>query len=100
MKIKITTPYNDVYLVNEKGEISTKQTNWEFSGNWLFLGIKSVKSNLFIPFASLNKDLLKETDLLYKNKRPKFTIRDKDHGTVREYGNTALHGIKYISFLD
>lgn len=99
MKIKIITPYYDVYLINEKGEISTKKTNWEFSGQWTILGIESVKSNFFIPFKDITEENLKSLQLLYKNGHPKFTVRDLDHNTTRTWGNTIWHGIKHISFL-
>lgn len=94
--IKIITPYRNCYYVNEKGFLSNNQDS--FSGDWVFKGIKSVKSNLFISFSELTKDRLKSLTLLYKNSHPKFTIVDIDHGTTRIHGNTIYHGVGEILF--
>lgn len=63
MKIKITTPNYEVYLINEKGEISTEKTNWQFSGQWKIVGIESVKSNFFIPFKEITEEKIKSLQL-------------------------------------
>lgn len=34
------------------------------------------------------------TDWLYKNGKPKFTLRDLDHGTVREWGTRVRRVVK------
>lgn len=98
MKIlfKIYTPYGDCYLVNDKGEI-TKNGN-DFSGCWKIQGLSHVKMNWYIPFGNVTQELVKNLPLLYKNGNPQFTVRDLDHGTTREWGNTKYHGIKSISF--
>lgn len=93
----IITPNNDIYKVNEKGEIMTKKSG-SFSPTWLFRGLSSVKSNEFISFKDLTPERIKSIQLLYKNGNPRYTGADLDHGTRREWGNTTLHGIKAIGY--
>lgn len=89
--IKIYTPYGKVYEVDSDGKING-------SDNWIMLGLASVKSNYFIPFKDLTEERIKSIQLTYKNGNPIFTVRDKDHGTTREWGNTTVHGVKHITF--
>jgi hypothetical protein len=93
--LNIKTPRLDYYQVNEKGLIS-KDGNP--SGGWKFLGISHVKRNQFIPFRDLFDFLDSKPDILYKNGNPQWTVRDWDHGTTREWGNTRYHGISAIWF--
>jgi len=97
VKFVIYTPYGNTYFVNHEGLITTKQCNFMFSGSWKFVGLVSVKSNYRITFADLSKET--KPDLLYKNGNPKYTVRDLDHGTTREWGNSQVHGVNNILFL-
>ncbi len=87
--MKILTPYGNVRTVNALGHING-------SDQWIMLGIEHVKRNEFIPFSEIEARLPHLT-LLYKNGNPQYTVRDRDHGTVRTWGNTKCHGIKSIS---
>lgn len=89
----IYTPYGDRFKVNKKGELTQKDSSF-YGDRWLFLGLSHVKRNEFIPFRDLTTDRIKSLSLLYKNGKPQYTVRDKDHGTVREWGNTRYHGVQ------
>lgn len=94
MKLQIRTPHGNEYHVTEKGEITYPDS--QPSGEWLMLGIEHVKRSEFIPLAQLTQEKLDSIELLYKNGNPQWTVRDRDHGTVRTWGNTKYHGIKSI----
>ena len=99
----IHTPYGDKYRVNNKGEM-TQYKNDEFSGGWKLQAIvDSQFGRTALDFYDIDvkslKDL-KDRGLLYKNKNPKYTVRDLDHGTTRVWGNTKVHGIDSLYFED
>ncbi len=96
---KIYTPYGNCYTVNELGQIGRTDMPFTPSDSWKIQGIASVKSNAFMPFNKITKENIATLQLLYKNGNPRFTVRDLDHGTTREWGNTKAHGIKSIQFL-
>lgn len=98
----IYTPYGNKYVVDlETGNIT--HFRWSespvFSGGWKFKGIQHVKKSEFISLETIknNPKILDEINLTYKNGNPQYTVRDVDHGTVREWGNTKHHGISSIS---
>jgi hypothetical protein len=98
--LNISTPSGEYYKINRKGEISHK--NYPPSGQWLFLGLQRVHGNRllneFIPFAKITPDLLKTLKIRGKNGNPRYTIKDKDHGTIRLWGNCGYHGVDTIWF--
>ena len=97
--LNIITPYGNHYKVNDAGSIiRTDIKNFEPSGKWKLLGLSHVKRNYFIPFKEITRELLNGFNPCWKNGNPQFTVRDLDHGTTREWGNTKYHGIKYIYF--
>ncbi len=96
--LHISTPYLDYYKVDDKGRIINANDGCNGSDDWLFLGISHVKRNDFIPFKHLKKFLESKPNLLWKNGNPQWTVRDLDHGTTREWGNTQYHGIKGLWF--
>lgn len=81
----------------ESGAISYLGSNP--SGDWLMLGIKHVKRNSFIPLTRITPELLETMDhanmLFYKNGKCQWTVRDRDHGTVREWGSPRVTSIWY-----
>jgi hypothetical protein len=91
----IRTPYGRRYKVNAKGEFDNGSG---FSGQWKMLGLSHVKRNEFIPFQKLTKEMVNNIRTTWKNGKPQWTVRDLDHGTVREWGNTAVHGVNGIWF--
>src|ERR1700676_128102 len=79
---------NECYRVNDKGEISRSCLGWKFSGQWKALAL--VRRCNFgtletIPFAAW-RNRLADIQWTFKNGKPRYTIRDLDHGTVREWG--------------
>jgi hypothetical protein len=94
--LNFSTPYGKYYKVNSKGHIY--YDGLKPSGQWLFLGLQRVNSNEVIPFAKITPELLKTLQVHYKNGRPRYTVRDLDHGTVRVWGNTHYHGVGAIWF--
>jgi hypothetical protein len=98
--LRIVTPYGDSYLVNEQGLITQgyHKLDYPFSGEWILSGIANVKSP---NRRSFHLDDLWSMDLnkvqwRYKNGNPRYTVIDIDHGTTRVWGNTRVHGIRYI----
>ena len=101
----IKTPYGNYYIANEDGYITQYEGSdreYSFSHQWQVQGISHVKKNLFISWS----DLVERIDMggvmnwLYKTSgNPQYTIRDLDHGTTREWGNTKFHGIEKIYYL-
>jgi hypothetical protein len=104
--LTITTPYGETYKVNDKGEIYRPHTPAPYntpSGQWLMLGIVEVRRftpHAMIPLATITPEWLKANPLLFKNGRPRYTIVDRDHGTLRIHGNTKHHGIRSMYFDD
>lgn len=97
--LHILTPYGSHYKVDKNGNIiRTDIKDFEPSGDWKFVGISHVKQNWIIPFEELTKERLNNLNILWKNGNPQWTVRDLDHGTTREWGNTKYHGIKSIWF--
>jgi hypothetical protein len=80
----------ETYRVNEAGEISRRCMDWKFSGGWKAQGL--VQYNNFgrqvsyIPFRDWDDARLSSIDWTYKNGKPRYTLRDLDHGTTREWG--------------
>lgn len=92
MHLIIVTPDLKAYMVNNKGMITQRSKNPDFSGGWKLQAIvdtkygKTVLDFNDITVESINK--LKDEGFLFKNKSPKYTVRDLDHGTTRVWGNT------------
>lgn len=57
------------------------------------LGIDHVKRRSFVPLAQLMEHGAEGLTMRYKNGNPQWTVRDRDHGTTRVWGNTVYHGI-------
>lgn len=97
MELSISTPYGDNYTIDDNGNIIRNDIQgFTPSGQWKMLGLSHVKRNEFIPLKEINQALLDTLQLRYKNGNPQYTVRDYDHGTIREWGNTVYHGVKYI----
>lgn len=94
--LKFTTRYGNRYGVRADGAIIRADRACNPSGQWLFLGIKHVKRNEFIPFAQLTPERIRGLEMRDKKRDPQWTVRDLDHGTMRTWGNTQVHGI--VSF--
>ena len=95
---RITTPYGKYFDIDKDGNVVRASNGLDLTEakesekkNWRIIGMTSTH-----PFASLNVQPLKESDLLYKNGRPKYKIVDIDHGTPRVHGNSKWYGIKDI----
>lgn len=92
--LHIQTPYGDSYTIRENdGAISRDDGQWGYSGNWLLLGFVTTSGKRrFIPLNEIFRNGIPEP-LRFKNRNPRYTVRDMDHGTMREWGNTQYHGI-------
>jgi hypothetical protein len=94
------TPYGDRYLVDvETGLI--RRPGEATSGGWKMIGLVRTGPGFafgtgLIPLADVSQCLKTGLKLQYKNGRPRFTVRDWDHGTVRTWGNTRYHGVYSI----
>ncbi len=110
MKLYIRTPYGNQYHVHENGAIQRldmyppdKPFSTENTG-WTMQGLQHVKNREYIPLAELFKgkipDEIHGSSLHYKNGNPQWTVRDLDHGTIREWGNTKYHGIAELRLVE
>lgn len=94
--LHIQTPYGDEYTIDDQFNIS--RYNQQKSRQWKIQGILNVRRNLWamILIKSITKEWLESHPLTYKNGNPMYTIADLDYGTTRTWGNTKVHGIKYM----
>jgi len=98
-KFYLRTKSGDIYFIHNNGNIERcDMPGMTPSGQWKLLGIETTAGKrLFVPFEKLAEWLAANTEptfsFLYKNRHPKWTVRDFDHGAVRTWGNTKHHGI-------
>jgi hypothetical protein len=99
VKLEITTPHGDRYIIHADGNIErTDLPGFKCSGQWKLIALKHVARREIIPLDMLLAGKL-PAPLLYKNGSPQWTVRDLDHGSTREWGNTKHHGVKSIRVL-
>lgn len=84
------------YHVSKEGYIS--YDGLTPSAGWIFLGVRHVKRNEFVALEDLTPEKMESMTWRYKNGNPQYTVIDWDHGTMRMWGNTRYHGIRYIGF--
>lgn len=103
MKLEIVTPYGNRYIVHENAEIERGDMPGPWA-KWLFLGLSHSHpfNGEFVPFTHVVEYLKKDPNRFstYKNGNPRYTVRDLDHGTMREWGNTKYHGVKNIRIIE
>lgn len=101
-RIEITTPFGETYIIHRNGNIERCSVPGLLpSGHWKFLGLVCLRPTYFVPFEKITQKWMEANrpGLLFKNGKPRWTVRDLDHGTVREWGNTEFHGVRSIRFL-
>ena len=94
------TPYGNSYKINAENGFMTQSGNDSFSGQWIFMGLRHVKRNEFIPLKALTPEKLASLNLRYKNGNPQYTVQDLDYGTQRIWGNTSVHGVGRLYYTD
>ena len=95
----LRTPYGSQYHIYENGNIKRlDQPSFVPSGDWKMLGIEHVRRSCFIPLADLFEHI--PANLLYKNGKPQWTVRDLDHGSQRSWGNTRAHGVYLLCVIE
>lgn len=94
------------YLVNDAGEITRKACDWQYSGQWKALAL--IRRNNFgrvveaIPFAAWPTEIPRLSSMpdgdgwYYKNGGNKWSVRDLDHGTVRDWGGSPANPVDRI----
>ena len=92
--LNIRTPSGRLYHVLENGDITVAGV--PVSGQWEFIGLQHVCRNEAIFFKELTKEFLENFESCWKNGRPQWTVKDKDHGTIRIWGNAKYHGVVAI----
>jgi hypothetical protein len=94
--LTLATPYGNYYEVHDNGDIA--RPGQKPSGQWKMIALVSVVRNrpAFVPLASITREWLDAHPLMFKNGKPRYTVRDLDHGTTREWGNARFHGVKAI----
>lgn len=98
-RYEISTPYGDRYLIHDNGDIEcTDIPGFKPSEEWQMVALVSAVSNrrIYIAFDCLSDFLATTPDWLFKNGKPRYTVRDFDHGTIGEWGNTTHHGVARI----
>jgi hypothetical protein len=98
-QLYLSTPYGNHYRIEANGNIVRLDIpGFKPSGEWRFLGLKSVRTRQFIPFASLTPEKVAQLNYKFKNGKPRWTVRDWDHGAIREWGNTDYHGVASLCY--
>lgn len=94
MHLILVDDNGDAYRVNQEG-MMTQKKNKDFSGGWRFVGLADIKyGRTVLKFEDIDEKKLKEfmdAGILYKNRKPKFTVIDNDHGTTRVWGKGLNH---------
>ena len=93
-KFSLRTPHGDSYTIMDGGEIQRDDGHNTASASWRLVGLQHVRRREFIPFSQLGNRLHEIGR--YKNGKPQWTVRDFDHGTIREWGNTEHHGVAWL----
>lgn len=104
--LHITTPYGDHFAIDEQGNfIQYNQHKFTdmFTHEWKFIGLMPTNCSSFfrmIPFNQITREWIKLNTpwLSWKNGNPRYTVVDRDHGTLRIVGNTKVHGVRCIYF--
>lgn len=99
----ITTAYGNRYRLSVEGYVLKysngldKQTaSLEELKTWQVMGIRPLE-----PFGRLGRlipvsEAAKLKNFRFKNGRPRYTIQDLDHGTIRTVGNARVHGVSIV----
>jgi len=103
IKYKISTPYGDLYQLDEDGYVikhsngldKTKAGKEEIK-TWRITGIRELKSFNHLGMLISLSESIKIDNFLFKNGKPKYVIEDIDHGTTRIVGNSQFHGVKSV----
>lgn len=94
----LRTKYGDAYYIHTDGAIERCDKQNHPSTSWMFKALMSVRGTTVATMDTL-MDWYRDNEhadkdfMFYKNGKPKFTVKDCDHGTVRVWGNTDYHGI-------
>lgn len=96
--LSFSTKAGAFYNVYSNGAIERLDQPGTIYNDWLFLGIEHVRIRAFIPLSELLKGKIPER-MTYLNGNPQWTVRDRDHGTMRTWGNTKHHGIRALSLV-
>jgi len=97
-KYAILTKYGTKYEIDEDGcFLKYNQHNWKHPHNtWKCRGCAELRPFGRLRFHNLTNFLAmieKGQKWTFKNGKPRFTLRDIDHGTERIHGNISTHGI-------
>lgn len=82
----------ETFSVDAAGNIGRPSIGMKPSGKWKFLGIVR-RGNFgvleYVSFTELAGRLARgeQVQWLFKNGKPRYTVRDLDHGTTREWGS-------------
>lgn len=89
--MRIRTKQGHYYDVTKEGHIiRLDQKDFQPSGQWRLVGIDPYNRNQFrefVPFKDIAKWLATKPDFKFKNGNPRYTVRDYDHGTIRNWGD-------------
>jgi hypothetical protein len=104
--LHITTPCGTHYtcLMSNGNVVRHGNNKWpEDHSSWKIAGLERIKAFNrleFIPLERVPELLQSGEDLRFKNGKPRFTVRDLDHGTTRIWGNWKWHGVGSIWLSD
>ena len=99
-KYIICTNYGNVYEVTKDGYVikysnglDLTESSLESIKTWQVIGLNEIK-----PFNQVGSiiplsEAVKIKEFRFKNRSPRYTLTDKDHGTYRLVGNWKYHGI-------
>lgn len=105
--IHVITPYGTKYVINAKTGKFIQYNEHVFDKNdghqWDCIGIGEILpfGNIRrLPFQNFISMAENGEKFTFKNGKPKYTLIDADHGTVRIHGNTKYHGISYAGIVN
>lgn len=99
--LELRKPNGDRYIIHDNGDIErTDIPGFKPSGQWKMLGLVGIGRKRYVPLERITREWLAENALRFKNGKPRWTVRDLDHGTMREWGNTDHHGVASIRVIE
>ena len=90
----LATDRNEFYEITENGQICKGPNNVQPSDNWKMLGIVRrnnfghvIESIGFERLSRMSSNEINSIDWKRKNGTSKWSLRDLDHGSMRDWGN-------------
>lgn len=99
----IRTAYGDYFQLSKEGYVlqynnglDKRNASIKELKTWQVTGIRQI-----LPFNRLGRlislaEAVNISSFVFKNRKPRYTIEDIDHGTTRIHGNWRFHGVREV----